>query len=288
MATTTPSLLTNSITLSPNKRNHKAPKIKTQDYHNKVVKKRRISSKKKVSKPSSKSKSQPTIVSFLSTSNKQTSLKEEDFFINPSNLDGLNLQSLRRHFHSITTKPNIVALIKKSVIHNNTNPSTQKIPSLKRYSQRRINSNSTTTCTLHNNNLILLKSGLNRCYIEDFISLTSGTDITLLVPQKLIIASKKKHGPQQLDEKLIKVVDMIDPALTQIGGPKDLYYVIESSIASTPNRNAAYSGIDKLSIKSGLHGIQKYGSTLSIDGTTITPLIKWRDVLNGRKDGIQV
>ena len=100
--------------------------------------------------------------------------------------------------------------------------------------------------------------------------------------------SKKKKGSKRIDDKIIKIVDLIEPPLTRSGGVNDLYYVVKASIASTPNRDAAYSGIDRISLKNGLHGTQKYGSLLSIEGCAITPLIKWRDVLNGGKDGIQV
>jgi hypothetical protein len=124
--------------------------------------------------------------------------------------------------------------------------------------------------------------------VEDFIGLTVGTNITLLIPKKILNLSKKKKGSKRIDDKLIKVVESLDPPLTQIGGLNDLYYAVEASIASTPNRDAAYSGIDRISLKNGLHGTQKYGAVLSIRGSSITPLIKWRDVLNGGKEGIQV
>ena len=52
---------------------------------------------------------------------------------------------------------------------------------------------------------------------------------------------------------------MIEPSLTRIGGANDLYYVLEASIVSNPNRDAANSGIDWPSLKTGLHGTQKYG-----------------------------
>ena len=111
----TPSpLSTSALSTSPNKRTHKAPKIKTEDYHDKVIKKRRIVNKNNTIKPSSSKKSsQSTIVNFLSPSIKQSTLKEEEYFVVPSNLDGFNLLSLRRHVYSIKTKPNVIALIKK-------------------------------------------------------------------------------------------------------------------------------------------------------------------------------
>ena len=75
------------------------------------------------------------------------------------------------------------------------------------------------------------------------------------------------------------VVDIVVPPLTQIGATKDLYYIIKATIASTPNLDASHTGIDRQSIKAGLHGTQKYGSLLSIIGCDISPLIKWRDIL---------
>ena len=73
MVTNASPLATNASTASSNKRNHNAPKIKTEDYHNQVVKKRRTTNQ--VS--STKKKSQPAITNFISC-DKQTSLKEEE------------------------------------------------------------------------------------------------------------------------------------------------------------------------------------------------------------------
>ena len=135
MVTNTSDVLAPSSALSLNKRSHKPTKIKTKDYHDQVVKKQRTQHKSKATKLSKNHQSQSIITSFLS-SNKQTSLKEEDYFIVPSSVDRFNLLSLRQHFHSVKTKSNIIALIKKYVIQNNTIPSTQKIVSnTKQYSQ---------------------------------------------------------------------------------------------------------------------------------------------------------
>jgi hypothetical protein len=132
MATTPSPLSNNTSTVTSNKRNHNASKIKTEDYHNEVVKKRRTSNQTPTIK-----KTQHTITTFISC-NKQTSLKEEKYFTVPSNIDGFNLHSLRRHFHSVRTKTNIIALIKKSVINNTTtssSPLKSKPSTTKRYSQ---------------------------------------------------------------------------------------------------------------------------------------------------------
>ena len=126
MVVTPPPLSTNTSLSSPNKRKHKAPKIKTEDYHDRIAKKRRISNTSKAAKTSSKKKYQTTITHFNLTKTPLT-LKEEQYFINPSNVDGFNLLSLRRHFNSFMHKSNIVALMKKSIINNNTLPSTKKL-----------------------------------------------------------------------------------------------------------------------------------------------------------------
>ena len=47
--------------------------------------------------------------------------------------------------------------------------------------------------------------------------------------------SKKKKGSKCFNEKLLQIIDLIEPSLTWIGGIHNLYYVIEASIASTPN-----------------------------------------------------
>jgi len=283
MITNSSPLATNTSTVSSNKCNHNAPKIKTEDYHNQVVKKRRTTNEV----PTTKKKTQPSITTFVSC-NKQTTLKEEEYFTLPSHIDGFNLLSLRRHFHSVRTKPNIIALIKKSVINNNTLPSTSKSPPVKRYSQRSLLANESPQLVPATNDVIYLNNSLHRCYVEDFIALPIGSNISILIPKKIVILSKKKKGQKCIDPKLIKIVDLIQPSLTRIGGPNDLYYVVRASVSSTPNRDAAYSGIDRISLKNGLHGTQKYGSVVSINGCSITPLIKWRDVLNAGKDGMQV
>ena len=283
----TPSPFTiSSLSSSPNKCTHKAPKIKTEDYHDRVVKKRRTVNKTKATKPSSTKKSQSTIVNFLSPNNKVPSLKEEDYFIVPPNIDGFNLFSLRRHIHSIKTKPNIVALIKKCVIHNNINPSTQKSSPTKRYSQRSLITNKIVNTNQKKNDFVYLDSRLNRCYLEDFIALPCGTHICILVPRKEVVSTKKSI--KCVDEKLISIINTTVPPLTQLGGTKDIYYIINATISTTPNRDASITGIDRASMKAGLHGSQKFGSLIKVEGCGITPLIKWRDVLNGCKDGIQV
>ena len=287
MAITPSPLSTNTSLSSTTKRKHKAPKIKTEDYHEQVVKKRRIANSSKASKPVTNKKSQTTITNFKLTKN-LTTLKEEDYFINPSNVDGFNLISLRRHFHSIVTKSNIVALMKKSIINNNTIPSTKKTPTNKRYSQRSILSKEIIKPVTIEKGCIYLHSSLNRCYLEDFISLPSGSQINLLLPKSLVISSNKKKGTKRLDDKLLLLVDAIDPPLTQIGGSTSMYYVLYATIISTPNRDASCSGIDKGTLKGGLHGVHKYGSTIAVEGSDVTPLIKWRDVLFGCKNGIQV
>ena len=138
------------------------------------------------------------------------------------------------------------------------------------------------------NNNIHLHSTLNRCYVEDFIGLSSGSSVVILVPQRQVLCKKKNVSLKLVDDKLVQIVEFVKPPILQMGGPKDIYYAINATILSTPNRDASFTGIDRVSLKAGLHGTQKYGSIVKVDGCTITPLIKWRDVMNGCKDGIQV
>ena len=174
------------------------------------------------------------------------------------------------------------------MIHHNTIPSTQKASISKRYSQRSILPALINQTNKQQNYYSHLNSSFNRCYVEDFISLPRGTSINLLIPQKLVESMKKKKYSKGIDQKLMLVVDIMVPPLTQIGTSKDLYYIVEAMIALSPNQDASHTGINRQSIKAGLHGTQKYGSTLNIIGCNISPLIKWRDILNGCKDGIQV
>ena len=84
------------------------------------------------------------------------------------------------------------------------------------------------------------------------------------------------------------IINTMLPPITQLGGSKDMYYIINRTISTTPNRDASIAGIDRASMKAGLHGIQKFGSLVNVEGCAIILLIKWRDILNGCKDGIQV
>ena len=113
-----------------------------------------------------------------------------------------------------------MALIKKCVGHNNINPSTQKLSPIKRYTQRSLTTN-TIVNTTKNKEFVHLDSALNHCYIENFTALSCGTHISILVPQKQVVSSKKniKH----VDKKLIMIINTILPPMTQLGGSKDTY-----------------------------------------------------------------
>ena len=81
---------------------------------------------------------------------------------------------------------------------------------------------------------------------------------------------------------------MFDFAVTSIGDSDNLFYVIEAVILSSPNSIQATMGIDKVSLQEGLNGNKKFGCTVSVQNSEITPLVKWKDVLNGRKSGLMV
>ena len=57
----------------------------------------------------------------------------------------------------------------------------------------------------------------------------------LLIPKKLVDSMKKKKHCKGVDPKLMKIVDIVDPQLTQIGTKNDMCFTINATIASTPN-----------------------------------------------------
>ena len=59
-------------------------------------------------------------------------------------------------------------------------------------------------------------------------------------------------------------------------------------IKSSPNRNDAISGMDRMTIQNGCKGNQNFGCLVQIEDTDVAPSLKWRDVLNGGKEGLQV
>ena len=282
----------NNTTKPNQKRKHKATRYKTKDYHSDVVKKR-----PKTIPPSPNtlvvSPSQPTITSFLIESQPQeqtTQLKVEDYFKVPTSKNGFNLLSLRRSFHIIKTNVNIVGLIKKNVLNNNIVKWTvqSKLP---RHRTRTTNSirenNATIVPSITNESLCSnnISRDYHRLYVEDYILLNVGNPIKVLIPVK---ATKKKYKANMFDPKFLICLQQIEAPITQIGSDSNRFYVISCIIKSSPNRNDAISGIDRITLQNGFKGNQNFGCLLEIEDTDVIPLLKWRDVLNGGREGLQV
>ena len=83
-------------------------------------------------------------------------------------------------------------------------------------------------------------------------------------------------------------MEIDDAPITQIGGPTNRFFVLSCVIKSCPNRTHAVSGVDKNTFQKGYTGNQNFGCLLAIDGSNIVPLLKWRDVVNGGREGLQV
>ena len=275
------------------KRKHKASRYNTKDYHNDVVKKRQktnvSSSKTVVTSPCQRS-----ITSFLvdAEPHEQTiQLKNEDYFKVPLLKKAFNLLSLRRSFPSTKTNVNIVGLIKKNVLNNNVVKWTVQSKIRSRRTNRPVaiienNENVIPSITNESIGSDIISRDYHRLYVEDFILLNVGDLIKVLIPDKAL--HKKSKGKYSFDTKFISCALELDAPITQIGGVNNRYHVLSCEVKSTPNRTQAISGIDRITLQNGFKGNQNFGSLVCIDDSDYIPLLKWRDVLNGRRDGLQV
>ena len=91
---------------------------------------------------------------------------------------------------------------------------------------------------------------------------------------------------KHIDQKLMLVEVVVIPPLTQIGTSNDLCYIAEATIEFIPNKDASYAGVDRQHSKGGLHSMHNFVFSLDIIGCNMLPLIKWRGMLNGFKDGM--
>ena len=131
----------------------------------------------------------------------------------------------------------------------------------------------------------IISRNYHRLYVEDFILLNVGDSIKVLIPEKEL---KKKNKLYTFDSKFISCLTDIDAPMTQIGAISNRFYVLSCIIKSSPNRHDTISGIDKTTFNRGFKGNQNFGCSLSVEDTNIVPLLKWRDVLNGKREGLQV
>ena len=279
----------NNGTSMSEERKHKAPRYNTIDYHSDVVKKRQ-----KITETSSKvvvtSHCQTPITSFLVEAEpheQPIQFKIEEYFKVPPSKKGFNLLSLRRSFHSIKTNVNIVGLIKKNVLNNNivkwTVQSKLRSQRTRRSVTRIDNENAIPQTNSDSSASYTISGDYHRLYVEDVILLNIGDPIKILIPDKAV----KKKG-YSFDRKFISCVTEIDNPITQIGGDNNRYHVLSCVIKSCPNRNEAISGIDRISFQNGFTGNQNFGCLIQVIDSDHIPLLKWRDVINGKRDGLQV
>ena len=90
------------------------------------------------------------------------------------------------------------------------------------------------------------------------------------------------------DPKFLTCLQQIDAPLTKIGADSNVFCVMTCITKSCPNRNDAISGIDRITMQNGFKGNQNFGCLLDIEDSDVVPLLKWRDVLNGGREGLQV
>ena len=275
------------------KRKHKASRYNTIDYHINVVKKRQ----KTIGSPSQAvvtSPLQPLLTSFLVEAESlepTLELKKEEYFKVPQSKRGFNLLSLRRSFPSIKTNVNIIGLIKKNVLNNNIVKWTvqSKIRVQRTRTQVAIrdnNENATPSICKESLGSDLINRDYHRLYVEDFILLNVGDRIKVLIPDKAL--QKKNNRKYSFDYKFISCALEIGAPITQIGSVNNRFHVLSCEVLSSPNRSQAVIGIDRITLQNGLNGNQNFGSLLKIEDYDYNPLLKWRDVLNGRRDGLQV
>lgn len=254
------------------------------------------------SPPASSRPKQSSITSYLGakTTSKLTTLKVEQFFKVPDYSKGFNLLSLRRHFPSVTLKPNIVSLIKKTVQHNNVIArnvvvkqcvNTRTSARIHTTTQKQHQSTKQQCQNKPNHRQLLVtvfnpSGSIHHCFVEDFISLPVASSITILLPVEQ--CEKANKVTPTFDFKFLQLLSLFEFAVTSIGDSDNLFYVIEAVILSSPNRNQATMGIDKQSLQEGLNGNKKFGCVVSVQNSGITPLVKWKDVLNGRRNGLMV
>ena len=274
------------------KRSHKATRYSSKDYHSDVVNKRQKTSNASpinINTPNSQS----SITSYLVENKKKpetTQLKIEDYFKVPSSKNGFNILSIRRSFYSIKTNANIVSLIKKNVINNNIVKWTVQSKLKKHHTRTSLSSihnkvSPVPSITNESFTNTIISSNYHRLCVEDFILLNAGDCIKVLIPEKEV---KKKSKIYPFDSKFISCLMDVDAPTTQIGGPNNSYFVLSCVIKSCPNRPHAIGGIDRITFQKGFFGNQNFGCLLDVEETDIVPLLKWRDVFNGKRKGLQV
>ena len=247
---------------------------------------------------------QSAITSFLKDTNNTNAFPIEEYFHVPAPNLGFNIGSLRRHFYTMKHNANIIAVIMKTILNNNIipwQPSTIPKTNTSRLSKRIKQSDANklvqaqlnvidVTCLDKNSSPIIVpfspSSSLHRCYVEDFIMLPIKSEITILLPVRK--NSKKTVTPPSYDVKFLKIIEEQEFEKTSIGGEKNIFHIIPATIISSPNLDQASCGIDRITFLQGLNGNSKFGCTVRVEGSNLEPLVKWRDVLNGRCTGLQV
>ena len=71
---------------------------------------------------------------------------------------------------------------------------------------------------------------------------------------KIILVNEEEKSFKDIDQKLVLVIGVVVRPLTQIRTTNYLHYIIDTAIVSTPNQDTSRTGIDRKSMKAGLHG----------------------------------
>ena len=153
--------------------------------------------------PNNPSNHQSTMITSFLTKEKQastTSIPIEDYFKVPIVTQGFNIASLRHqhHFSTLKIKPNIIAVMMKTILNNNVIPwqasttkKTKNRISERRQKQHCTKIQSTLNAVVNDNDSNHLatifpfspQTCMHRCYVEDFILLPKESQIVILLPK---------------------------------------------------------------------------------------------------------
>ena len=95
------------------------------------------------------------------------------------------------------------------------------------------------------------RGSIHLFFLEDFINLLDGSSVIILLP--LIDCEISKKIAPTFDAKFLKLIENFEFKLTQVGDTANLFHAINATIFSSPNRDQALTGIDRLSLQEVLN-----------------------------------
>ena len=122
--------------------------------------------------------------------------------------------------------------------------------------------------------------------MEDFIAFTIGSDIVALLP--LAQCQNVEKVSPSFDSKFLSLNESYEFHQTSIRDAENLFSVIDTTVKSSPNGTQATTGVDKQSLEEGLIGNKKFGCNVRVCDSSISTLVKWKDVSCGGRKGLMV